>query len=239
MNGSPDVSGTPLVPILASDSQPGRVDRSRMGRRNPSDTEPRPPISPEDIEATRAELAELRRRRAPGTVQDAVGLVAASSLVRSALVPELLVSSLDESLSFWCSLCGFAVLYDRPEDRFAYLGYGGAQVMLEEAMAPGRHWVTAPLQQPFGRGINLQIAVDDVAPILASLHAASWPLYLALEETWYRAGDDETGVRQFLVQDPDGYLLRFSQGIGLRPTKTSYPGPPLNGPTSSGVIQPP
>ena len=48
--------------ILSSDPEPGRVDRARMGRRNPADTEPRPEIPPEDIEATRAELAELRRR---------------------------------------------------------------------------------------------------------------------------------------------------------------------------------
>ena len=56
-----------------------------------------------------------------------------------------------------------------------------------------------------------------MAPILASLNAAGWPLFLALGEVWHRAGTSETGVRQFLVQDPDGYLVRFSQGLGLRP----------------------
>ena len=63
MNDSPDSPNRRLVTILASDPVPGRVDRTRMGRRNPADTEPRPEIPPEDIEATRAELAELRRRR--------------------------------------------------------------------------------------------------------------------------------------------------------------------------------
>ena len=115
----------------------------------------------------------------------------------STMVPELLVSDLDASLRFWCGLCGFAVAYDRPEDRFAYLDRAGRQVMLEEAMAPGRRWVTAL--------------------ILASWDAAGWPLFLALEEVWYRVGASETGVRQFLVQDPDGYLVRLSQDLGLRP----------------------
>jgi hypothetical protein len=50
------------VVVDQSDLAPGRVDRARMGRRNPADTEPRPEVPPEDIEATRAELAELRRR---------------------------------------------------------------------------------------------------------------------------------------------------------------------------------
>ena len=67
------------------------------------------------------------------------------------------------------------MVYDRPEDRFAYLDRAGWQVMLEEVMAPGRRWITAPLERPFGRGINLQITVDDVAPILASLEAAGTP----------------------------------------------------------------
>lgn len=132
------------------------------------------------------------------------------------LVPELLVSDLDASLRFWCGLCGFAVAYERPEDRFAYLDRAGRQVMLEEVMAPGRRWVTAPLERPFGRGINLQVDVEDVTPILAALDAAGWPLFLSPEEVWYRAGSQEVGVRQFLVQDPDGYLLRFSQSLGRR-----------------------
>ena len=51
------------VTIDAADPNPGRIDRSRLGKPNPADTEPYPTTSPEDAEATRAELAELRRRR--------------------------------------------------------------------------------------------------------------------------------------------------------------------------------
>ena len=50
------------VVVDQSDPNRGRYDPSRVGRPNPADTEPRPPVSAEDIEATRAELAELRRR---------------------------------------------------------------------------------------------------------------------------------------------------------------------------------
>lgn len=132
------------------------------------------------------------------------------------LVPELLVTDIAASLAFWCGLCGFAIAYAREEDRFAYLQREGAQFMLEE-IGEGRHWITGPLERPFGRGLNLQIAASTVAPILAALKAAEWPLYMDVEDKWYRAGTMETGVRQFLVQDPDGYLLRFSEGLGLRP----------------------
>lgn len=63
MNDSPDTLGARLVTIFASDLNPGRVDRARMGRRNPADTEPRPEVPLEDIEATHAELTELTELR--------------------------------------------------------------------------------------------------------------------------------------------------------------------------------
>ena len=50
------------VMVDQSDPNRGQYDPSRVGKPNPADTEPRPPVSAEDIEATRAELAELRRR---------------------------------------------------------------------------------------------------------------------------------------------------------------------------------
>lgn len=137
----------------------------------------------------------------------------------SPLVPELLVRDLGASLRFWCGLVGFAVAYDRPEEGFAYLHLGGAQVMLEEAFRPGRRWITGPLEPPFGRGMNLQTVVPDLGRVLAGLEGAGWPLYMAPEERWYRAGAQESGVRQVLVQDPDGYLLRLQQPLGLRPAR--------------------
>jgi len=50
------------VVVDQSDPNRGRYDPSRVGRPNPADTEPYRVTSPEDSEATRAELAELRRR---------------------------------------------------------------------------------------------------------------------------------------------------------------------------------
>jgi catechol 2,3-dioxygenase-like lactoylglutathione lyase family enzyme len=132
------------------------------------------------------------------------------------LTPELLVTDLAASLRFWCGPCGFRIAYDRPEEGFALIAHGTARVMLEELRRSTRPWITAELTPPFGRGINLEIEVPDLAPILAALHAAAWPLFMPPEEKWYRTGGHETGVRQFLVQDPDGYLLRLQQRLGER-----------------------
>lgn len=51
-----------IVVVDQSDGDRGRVDHARLGKPNPADTEPRPVVSPEDMEATRAELTELRRK---------------------------------------------------------------------------------------------------------------------------------------------------------------------------------
>ncbi|MDQ1525574.1 MAG: hypothetical protein QOG18_187 [Microbacteriaceae bacterium] len=45
-----------------------------------------------------------------------------------ALVPELLVSDLDKSLQFWHDICGFAVRYARPDERFSYIALGSAHL---------------------------------------------------------------------------------------------------------------
>jgi hypothetical protein len=39
---------------------------------------------------------------------------------------------------------------------------------------------------------------------------------MEIEEKWYRKDNHGVGSRQFLVQDPDGYLLRFSENLGER-----------------------
>jgi catechol 2,3-dioxygenase-like lactoylglutathione lyase family enzyme len=130
------------------------------------------------------------------------------------LVPELDVTSLPASIAFWCGPLGFTVAYDRPAAGFAYLQRDGAQVMLCERNG---NWDTGPLERPFGRGANFQIAVASIAPILAALAAAGWPLFRPVQERWYRTGNVLGGSRELLVQVPDGYLLRFAESLGARP----------------------
>ena len=141
-----------------------------------------------------------------------------------ALVPELLVTDTAKSLEFWCGLCDFHINYQRSEEGFAYISRGTAHLMLDQR-GVGRDWITAPLEPPFGRGINLQIAVPDLAPILESLLEADYPLFMAPETKWYRVSDtEETGVQQFLVADPDGYLARFQASLGRRASpRTTQP----------------
>jgi catechol 2,3-dioxygenase-like lactoylglutathione lyase family enzyme len=138
--------------------------------------------------------------------------------VGPALIPELSVSDWQRSRDFYRELLGFHCLYDRPEEGFALLALGDAQLMIDQ-IGLGRTFDSghAPDIPPFGRGINLQIWVESLAPLLARLATARWPLFLPVEDKWYRADRHETGNRQFVVADPDGYLLRFFEDLGARP----------------------
>ena len=73
------------------------------------------------------------------------------------------------------------------------------------------------MEKPFGRGLNLQVEVKDVQLLYQNFKKAKYPIFLELEEKWYRMNDKEIGHNQFLVLDPDGYLLRFFEEIGTRP----------------------
>ena len=130
------------------------------------------------------------------------------------LVPELHVDDLARSLAFWRDLCGFEIVFERPEERFIFLERDGAQLML--CQRHGRY-ETGAMDHPLGQGAMFQIYLDDIATLAASLTVARWKLYENISERWYRAGDRENGLRQLMVQDPDGYLVMFAQRLGSRP----------------------
>ena len=134
------------------------------------------------------------------------------------LVPELAASDARRSRQFYCETLGFDCVYERPEEGFCYLRLGEAELMIDQ-IGVGRTFDGGhlPAGYPFGKGLNLQIRVPSVAPLLDALACDACPLFLPLEDRWYRIGDEEAGNRQFVVADPDGYLLRFFEDLGRRP----------------------
>ncbi len=142
------------------------------------------------------------------------------------LVVELLVSDFAQSLKFYTEVLGFKLFYDRPEEAFAYLDRDGAQIMIVQHEAcDERSWIAGELEQPFGRGMNLEIEVEDVVALHVSCLRHGARIFLDMEEKWYRREALLLGVRQFIVLDPDGYLLRLSQSLGTKPVS----GEPLDG----------
>ncbi len=131
------------------------------------------------------------------------------------MVPELSVSNFANSLLFYREILGFKVRSQRQNPDFVYLELEQVQIMLEQIHEDA--WVTDDLVTPLGRGVNFQIELSDISPVYERIHAANIKLFRAQKESWYDVGESLSGQREFLVQDPDGYLLRFSQYLGEKP----------------------
>lgn len=129
------------------------------------------------------------------------------------LIPELSVRNIQKSLDFYINILKFKINYERKECKFAFISMQNSQIMLEEI---NNFWKTANLKYPFGRGMNLQIEVRNSSNILKSLKKNKYPIFKKQKINWYRKGKYLLGTKEFLVQDPDGYLLRFSENIGKK-----------------------
>ena len=128
------------------------------------------------------------------------------------IIPELSVTNLDNSLKFYQTI-GFEIEYERVKNKFVFLSLGEIQFMLQEISKEDKCNI-APLEYPFGNGINFQLEVENVEKIYNLLKENNYKIAFEIEENWYRQGNKLLGNKEFLVQDPDGYLIRFSQDLG-------------------------
>lgn len=128
------------------------------------------------------------------------------------IIPEFSVTNLKNSLNFYKTI-GFKINYERPENKFVFISLGEIQIMLQEISTDDK-WSVSPLTYPFGNGINFQLEVDDIDYIYNNLKNNNYKIAFDIEENWYRKDDKFLGNKEFLVQDPDGYLLRFFKDLG-------------------------
>ena len=124
----------------------------------------------------------------------------------NSLIPEFSVSNIEESLEFYKKL-GFEVMYERKEDKFYFVQLEENQIMLEEI---NDNWNTDELVYPFGRGINISMTVSDIDEFYAGIKSKSVKLFKELKVSKYKVDDVVYEDKEFLIQDPDGYLLRFN-----------------------------
>lgn len=139
----------------------------------------------------------------------------------NSLVPEFEVSDINQSLTFYTNILGFKIEFERPESKFAYLSFHGSQIMICE-LEPGGDWLTATPEYPFGRGTHLQIMTPSLKSMLKTINAHNVAIFRGPYETWYPVKDALEGTREFLIQDPDGYLLRFQEDIGSKENTEKY-----------------
>ncbi len=136
----------------------------------------------------------------------------------NSLIPEILVLNFKKSLEFYSKVLGFKIEYQRKKEGFAFLSLEKSQIMID-SINKGRVWKTGSFEYPLGRGMNFQIQVKKINPLLQRLKKYKVKLFVELEEKWYKVKNSKLGNKQFLVQDPDGYLLRFFEDLGTKKIK--------------------
>jgi len=126
------------------------------------------------------------------------------------LVPELYCDDIEITKQFYTDVLGFNIKYQRIAEQFIYFTLDGVDIMVEGINGVGRRWLTAKMEKPYGRGINLQWDVADIDSLYKRVKAVdASAIYLDLEIKQYQCGDSIASQKQFVVQDPDGYLFRF------------------------------
>ena len=135
-----------------------------------------------------------------------------SYLEFSKSIPELSVTNLENSLKFYLT-AGFKIEYERSENKFAFISINEIQFMLQEITSNDK-WNISPLTYPFGNGINFSLEVSNLDVIYNNLKNAGYKIAFEIEENWYRQNEKLLGNKEFLIQDPDGYLIRFTEDLG-------------------------
>lgn len=124
------------------------------------------------------------------------------------LIPELSVTNIEISKHFYIDILNFKLEYERKNDKFAFLSYQGSQLMIEQI---NDNWNVGKLEHPFGRGINFQIETNEIEEISKRLKENNINIYKDIFKSEYVANGEVFEESELLVQDPDGYLLRFQQ----------------------------
>ena len=124
----------------------------------------------------------------------------------NSLIPELSVSNIEISKKFYKDL-GFKIVYERLENKFCFMQFENNQIMLEEN---NDNWNVAKMEYPYGNGMNISMTVENVDYLYKTLKDKQVKIFLDLEINEYRVNNKIFQDKEFLLQDPDGYLLRFN-----------------------------
>ncbi len=124
----------------------------------------------------------------------------------NSLIPELSVSNIEISKKFYENL-GFKVVYARPKNKFYFMQLENNQIMLEENNG---NWDVGEMKYLYGNGINISMSVKDIEKKYKELKNKNIKFFLDLKINEYKVNNKTFTDSEFLLQDPDGHLLRFN-----------------------------
>jgi uncharacterized glyoxalase superfamily protein PhnB len=121
------------------------------------------------------------------------------------LTPNLIVSSVEQSLAFYCDVLGFGKTATVPEQSphvFAAVQSGPVEIFFN-ARGTAVEEYPALANLPIGGTLTLYMEVTGVEKIYGELKDRV-TVTLPLEKKFY-------GVTEFAFEDPDGYVITFAE----------------------------
>ena len=117
------------------------------------------------------------------------------------------MTDLERTKEFYVDILHFKIEYERPEDFFVFLSLENNQMMFEQV---NDNWSVGILEHPFGRGVNFEMTVSDVDAMYKNVIASGITPFREIQVSHYKRGEEDIIQKELLIQDPDGYLLRFT-----------------------------
>ena len=112
------------------------------------------------------------------------------------VIPEFVVSDLEQSRHFYCDLIGFSVEYERPEEKFLFLSLEDCQLMLEEGSAEE----LAQLTYPFSDAVSIfPLALQMFLSSTKNCWKLTIPIHRPLTKREFRVGDSFIYPHEFAV----------------------------------------
>jgi len=118
------------------------------------------------------------------------------------VTPNLLVRDLAASVRFYSDVLGFTIdlhVPDEPPYVFASVVRGAVKVFLNDLAGVVGEFP----QMTAGHTSTLYVIVDQVDALFAEVSRRA-PIAMPLKDQFY-------GMREFAIEDPDGYLITFAE----------------------------
>ena len=124
------------------------------------------------------------------------------------VTPNLVVTNMEKSLTFYRDTLGFSVSQTVPDKApfiFAWMKRDDADIFLNQNMPPQPGEPDLYAGKPVGGGtLSLYLVMEGIDEIYAKVQQQKVPIVVAMHKQFY-------GMREFAVHDPDGYLLIFAE----------------------------
>ena len=127
------------------------------------------------------------------------------------LTPNLVVASVERSLAFYVDLLGFErgmTVPDQSPFVFASVTSGSVEVFFNDAATVLKEY-PAFAGKPLGATATMFIEMDESGEKIDSLHdriQSRAKVTIPLVTQFY-------GMREFAIEDPDGYVITFAQRV--------------------------